>query len=113
MLEFLYTIRAVRDGMITEGPTNDEMAVLGEHESYLARLAEQGVVELAGRTQNSDPSTFGLVIFRAETEDEARLIMEHDPAVAAGLMRATLYPYRVAVRGTALQGFEGDDSRGK
>ena len=43
--------------------------------------------------------TFGLVIFKADSEAEARQIMENDPAVKHGVMRATLYPYRVVFLG--------------
>ncbi len=39
------------------------------------------------------------MIFRAAS-DEARRIVEKDPAVERGVMRAELFPYRVAVAGT-------------
>jgi uncharacterized protein YciI len=39
-------------------------------------------------------SSFGLVVFDADSEEEAREIMENDPAVANGLMTATLYPFK-------------------
>jgi uncharacterized protein YciI len=57
----------------------------------------EGVVILAGRTLNGDDSTFGIVIFNAGSEEEARRIMESDPAVRQGVMRAELFPYRVAL----------------
>jgi hypothetical protein len=47
--------------------------------------------------RSNDESTFGIAIFEAENEEVARTIMENDPAVAGGVMRATLYPYRVAL----------------
>ena len=65
---------------------------------YLKDLADKGTVLLAGRTQTSDESTFGLVIFEAGTEEEARGIMNQDPAVANGVMHSRLYPYRVACK---------------
>jgi uncharacterized protein len=37
------------------------------------------------------------VVFEAETEDAAKEAMAEDPAVAKGVMRATLHPYRVAL----------------
>jgi uncharacterized protein YciI len=37
------------------------------------------------------------VILEVETEDEALAIMNNDPAVAAGVMTAELFPYRVAL----------------
>jgi len=97
-LEFLYTIRPTRLAMLSEGPTDEESAVLSRHASYVERLAQQGVVELAGRTQNADETAFGLVIFHAESESVARQIMLDDPAVKHGVMTASLFPYRVAFR---------------
>ena len=85
--------------MLTHGPTEEEQVTLTEHLSYLEGLARRGTVELAGRTQTSDPSTFGIVVFRAADEGEADSIMRGDPAVRDGVMRAELFPYRVAVRG--------------
>ncbi|MFL5803143.1 MAG: YciI family protein [Roseiflexaceae bacterium] len=52
---------------------------------------------LAGRTLNTDPSSFGIIILRADTEATARGIMEDDPAVQQGVMRAELFPYRIAL----------------
>ena len=57
------------------------------------------MVLLAGRTLNTDPSSFGIVILTADTEQEARRIMHNDPAVKARVMRAELYPYRIALLG--------------
>jgi uncharacterized protein YciI len=58
---------------------------------------EQGIMLLAGRTENNDNTTFGLVIFKAESEKEAREIMHNDPAVKNRVMRAELYPYSIAL----------------
>ena len=98
---FLYLLKATRLGMLTEGPTDGEAVVLGQHLDYLARLGEEGTVLLAGRTQTHDESTFGLVILRGD-EARAREVMASDPAVREGLMNATLFPYRVAVLGKHL-----------
>ncbi len=97
--QFIYIVRPTRLQMLTEGPTSEEGAVVKRHLEYLERLAEAGVVLLAGRTQTADEKTFGLVVFRAESEEAARRIVDGDPAVAHGVMRAELYPYRVAVLG--------------
>jgi uncharacterized protein len=97
--QFIYIVRPTRLQMLTEGPTSGEGAVVKRHLEYLERLAEAGVVLLAGRTQTADEKTFGLVVFRAESEEAARRIVDADPAVADGVMRAELYPYRVAVLG--------------
>lgn len=99
MPEFLYTVRPTRPTMLIDGPTDEETSILTRHAEYVERLAAEGVVELAGRTQNADETAFGLVVFRAESEDAARRIMLDDPAVKHGVMAAALFPYRVAYRG--------------
>ena len=94
--QFLYTLKPARLGMVTDGPTAEESEVLTRHAAYLRGLAEEGTVVLFGRTQNADETTFGLVIFEAESEPAARALMGSDPAVKEGLMQPALYPYRIA-----------------
>ena len=97
MKQWLYFLKPVRLGMVTEGPTPEEAETVSRHFSYLEDLTEKGIMILVGRTQNSDESTFGIAIFEAEDESAARMIMEADPAVAGGVMRADLYPYKIAL----------------
>jgi len=52
----------------------------------------------AGRTTEALAATFGVVIFEAANLEAARLFMESDPAVAAGVMTAPLHPYSVALQ---------------
>ena len=94
--QYLYTIQPTRLEMITHGPTDEEASILADHFNYLKSLTEQGVVLVFGRTQNNDASTFGIAIFRAESADAAQSIMNRDPAVSKGIMRAKLFPYKVA-----------------
>lgn len=86
--------------MLTDGPTPEEGQIVSEHFNYLKGLVDAGIVFLAGRTLNIDNSSFGIVIFTAGSEEEARRIMQNDPAVKGWVMRAELYPYRVALLGT-------------
>ncbi|MCI0551730.1 MAG: YciI family protein [Anaerolineae bacterium] len=83
--------------MLTDGGTPEEVETVSCHFAYFVDLTEKGVMILMGRTQNNDESTFGIAVFEAEDESAARTIMENDPAVAGGVMRATLYPYKVAL----------------
>jgi uncharacterized protein YciI len=96
---FLYRLEVTRPGMVSSGPTAAEQQVLAEHFAHLRHLTRAGVVLLAGRTLTTDPLPFGLVIFFADSEAEARRLMESDPAVSGGLMRAELFPYRIALWG--------------
>jgi uncharacterized protein len=79
-----------------EQPTDNEQAVVREHFDYLTRMLADGRLVLAGRTLGRG-SVLGMVVFEAATEDAAKETMANDPAVAKGVMRATLHPYRVAL----------------
>lgn len=96
-LEFLYRITPIRAEMLTEGPTEREADLISQHFSYLKSLLGKGTLILAGRTQNTDVSSFGIVIFRTTSEAEAKDIMANDPAVKHRVMRAELFPYKVAL----------------
>ena len=76
-----------------EGWTEEENKVVGVHFKYLTDLYEKGIVKYVGRTVD-DRSSFGMVVFEADSEDEARSIMDNDPAVVNEIMTATLYPFR-------------------
>jgi uncharacterized protein YciI len=97
--EFLYTIQPTRIEMLAEGPTPEEERIVDAHYNYLKELTEKKVVILAGRTLITDARSFGIVVFRADSEEAARNIVADDPAVKGGVMRAELFPYRVAFLG--------------
>ena len=97
MPQYIYVLRLTRANMLTEGPTEFEAAAVDDHFIRLQRLAADGVVFLAGRTLNSDATTFGIVVFAAENPEAAAEIVAADPAVRAGVMRAELFPYQIAV----------------
>ncbi|MGP0095981.1 MAG: YciI family protein [Terriglobales bacterium] len=99
MPEFLYKLQLVRGDMLRTGPTALEAAVVAEHFAYLQDLNAQGVIIFVGRTLNTDETTMGLAVFRAESEDDARQIMNRDPAVQKGVMTPTLYPFKVVLQG--------------
>jgi uncharacterized protein YciI len=97
MAQFLYRIQPTRAAMLPEGATEQEAATVSAHFNYLKTLMEQGVIILAGRTLNTDPTSFGIIVFNADSEEAARAIVDGDPAVSGGVMRAELFPYRVAL----------------
>jgi len=75
-----------------------DKATVASHFQYLSAATEAGQVVLAGRTSEPHERTFGLVIFEAPDEVAARAFMQADPAVAGGVMSATLHPYSIALR---------------
>lgn len=100
MEQFIYTLIPTRPEMLTEEPTERENEAIESHFTYLSDLKEKGVVKLAGRTTNTDASSFGVVIFAAEDEDAARQLMAHDPAVKEHVLAAKMFPFRIALMGS-------------
>jgi uncharacterized protein YciI len=99
-MQYLYRIQPTRNGFLIES-TPEEDTIVSEHFNYLKQLTEQGIVLMAGRTLHTDETSHGVVIFVADSEDAARDIMTHDPAVQAGIFRAELFPFAVALASLA------------
>lgn len=96
---FLYTLHPTRPAMLTEGPTDDEKALAARHWGYSQDLLARGILVFGGRTLNRDADSFATVVIRAGSADEARAIMDGDPAVQGGVFRARLYPYQPMLMG--------------
>jgi len=94
--QFLYRVQPTRAEMLRSGPTPEESAAVQAHVNYLKNLTAEGTLILAGRTLSNDENTFGIIVFRAPSEDAARQIMNGDPAVKTGVFRAALFPFGVA-----------------
>lgn len=97
MADFLYKLHPSRPEMLTAGPTEAEQEATMDHFSYLKRAVDRGDVLLAGRTNTRDESTFGIVVFKAESDEAAQAFVDEDPAVKAGVMTAKLFPFRLAM----------------
>jgi uncharacterized protein YciI len=94
MAEWIYFIHAPREDF-ADTMTDHEQATWSIHFARLQRLAAEGVVILAGPTVG--PVNTGIAIFEAPDEPSARRIMEEDPAIASGIARGELRPFRVAL----------------
>jgi len=78
--------------------TSQDERTASEHYLRLRQATIDGTVILAGRPLGDEGPA--VVIFDAESEDDARRFMEADPFVAEGLFTAELYPFSAAlVRG--------------
>jgi uncharacterized protein YciI len=96
--QFLYLLRLVPRLHDEAAWTDADKAAVSRHFAQLEKATASGRVILAGRTLEPGDRTFGLVIFEARDESDARSFMESDPAVVAGVMTATLHPYAVALQ---------------
>lgn len=76
-----------------------ENNILSEHFNYLKDLTEKGVAILVGRTVNEpmSESDFGICIFEAASKDDARTIMDNDPAIINKIMYAELYDFSLVL----------------
>ena len=84
---------------VADNAANEDVQIVAEHLEYLQDLVRKKVVILFGRTLNKDERPpYGIVIFAAASDQEARQIMENDPAIKRGLAAASLYPYQVVGR---------------
>jgi uncharacterized protein YciI len=96
---FIYILRPVRLAMLTEGPTDEEQALAGAHWQYSINLLKRGILVFGGRTMVPDNSSFAPVVIRAASVEEARAIMEQDPAVAGGVFSGELFPFQPMLMG--------------
>lgn len=96
--QFIYVLKLIPRLLDEKNWTKEDSEVVGRHFRRLQQLHKEGNVILAGRTLNeSDPSQFGVVIIEANSEAEARKMMEEDDAVKENIMTAQLFPFSVAL----------------
>jgi len=95
--QFIYVLKLIPALLVDKNWTKKEEAIVERHFANLKLLLEEGKLVLAGKTDGLNETTFGIVIFEADSEEEAQSIMLNDPAVAEGIMKAELFPFRVAM----------------
>ena len=81
--------------LVSSTPEGDRL--VREHFAYLQGLTDRGIFLLAGRTLNTDSTSFGIVLFTAKTEEKASRIVDEDPAVRADVFWVALFPYHIAL----------------
>lgn len=95
--QFIYKLKLIDRWTTEKNWTEKENDTVARHFRYLTKLLDDKILIFAGKTKGLDSSTFGIVIFQAETDDEAKSIMNRDPAVKEGIMTADLSPFQVAL----------------
>lgn len=95
MAYWLYFVHPPRPDFVAT-ITPDEAAIMqGPHSDYLQSLFDDGRLVLAGPTTGGTLDD-GLTLLEADDEDEARAVMDADPAITSGLMTGELRMMRVA-----------------
>ena len=72
----------------------EEEQAMRDHFAYLKSLLDAGKLVLPG--PSLDPP-FGIIVFEAQNEDEARRLIEADPSVVAGVQTPELHPFRASL----------------
>lgn len=81
---------------VVAAPTEKEQKIIVEHFRHLQKAMADGKVLLAGPSVNGK-DTFGLVVVEVANEAEAKVIMEADPAVQAGVFKGEVLPFNLAL----------------
>lgn len=89
---FVYFIFPPRPTFIQDA-TDEEMAIMDRHFSYLQSHSELGKLMLAGPALDG---AFGIGVFNTRDQAEAQQIALGDPAVSSGLMTFKLHPVRLS-----------------
>lgn len=92
-LEFIYLFKPKRENFL-QSMTPEEMQAMGGHKEYTQRLFSEGKIIVGGACLDG---SFGMVVFRAGSEEDARQIFENDPAVQAEIVHAELHPYKITL----------------
>jgi uncharacterized protein YciI len=96
--QFVYVLKLTPRLLDEKNWTERDKQIVGRHFRRLQQMQKDGRLILAGKTlDDADPGQFGVVIFEADTEEEARGVMEADDAVKEKIMTARLFPFRVAL----------------
>jgi uncharacterized protein YciI len=97
--QYLYFLEAVDPAKAAsrETWTDYDQETFDLHWARLKQLRDARTLLMAGRSH--DPSGTGpaIVIFEAESDDEAQRILDEEPFVARGFAKATLHPFSVAI----------------
>jgi uncharacterized protein YciI len=92
-LQFVYLFKSRRIDFL-QTMTQEERMAMGGHLEYTKRLFSENKIVLAGPCLDG---AYGIVIFQADSEQEAREIFENDPVVKANIMDVELHPYKVSL----------------
>ena len=97
ILQFIYNFDPIRPELVTDADawTDEDNRIAEAHFTYLEKVTREGIVLLAGRSQ--DGVGPAIVILEAKSEEASRQFMENDSFVSSGLMRASLHPFRATL----------------
>ncbi len=87
---FVVLIRSPRPDFTRENMTPEERAAMLAHVTYQGQLLAEKKLILSGPCLDG---AFGMGLIEAESAEEMRQIMEHDPAISSGAMTAEWHQF--------------------
>jgi len=88
-----YVLVILKTGTNTTSSKQFVDSLFRGHLENISRLANEGKLVLAGPLGKNDKSYRGIFILNVKTIDEAKELIETDPAVKANLLGCELYPW--------------------
>lgn len=78
--------------------TEETKEIISAHSNLMDMLVEDGKLIFAGRTDSvqDDNDLIGVVLFKADSIEEARAIMSRDPGVLNLVQRSRVFPFILA-----------------
>jgi len=98
---YIYVLKLLDPKLNEDSNWTDELnKIAGDHFTYLKNLMSDDVLIMTGRSV--EEKSFGIVLYKAITREDALEIMNGDPAVKKKLMTAELHEFSLALLNTNL-----------
>lgn len=87
-----YVLALLESGPRRDHPADEAAALQRGHLAYIRKLSDEGKLLLAGPLLDQGPLR-GIFVLDVATVDEARALVDADPAVKAGRLKVELHPW--------------------
>ncbi|MBB4801485.1 uncharacterized protein YciI [Flavobacterium nitrogenifigens] len=88
-----YVFCLLKSGSNTTVSKEESKKLFEGHMANINKLAKEGKLSVAGPFMKNDRNYRGIYIFNVETVEEAKKLVETDPAIKANLLEAELTPW--------------------
>src|SRR4051812_29034868 len=89
----MYVLVILKDGPVKESDKKKTDSLFTGHLANIRRLADQGLLTVAGPLGTNDRGYRGIFILNVKTTAEAQSLLQTDPVIKAKLLDADLYPW--------------------
>ncbi|WET01634.1 YciI family protein [Flavobacterium sp. YJ01] len=88
-----YVFCLLKSGTNTTASKEESKKLFEGHMANINKLAKEGKLVVAGPFMKNDRNYRGIYVFNVETVEEAKKLVETDPAIKANLLEAELTPW--------------------